>query len=74
MAVFALMRHSARRKTDLFWHLGLRHLVLWEILSSESRTINAGGEGIGLAAGADAELLHARDERGIDVFVLRDLC
>lgn len=58
----------------LLWHLFLRHLVLWQILSSESRAVHGGGEGVVRTGGSDVKSCHAFNEWLIDFVVSWDRC
>ena len=58
--------------SNFLGHLILRHLVLGEILGGESTAIDGGGEGISQSAVVDFQLLHALDERLVDLMILLD--
>jgi hypothetical protein len=57
---------------DLLGHLVFRHFVLWQILSCEFGAVDTGGEEVGVIASGHGDLLHAFDERSVDLIVVRD--
>jgi len=57
---------------DLLGHLVFRHFVLWQILSCKFGAVDTGSEEVGLTASSHGDLLHAFDERSVDLIVVRD--
>jgi hypothetical protein len=54
---------------NLLWHLGLGHLMLWQILSCEAGAVDGGGEGVIDGAASQVELLQALDKGLVDLMV-----